>query len=205
MVNPETSDKLAEYAKIYVEMRAQKGNPVSEEEALKTMKDPLYYGALMVHQGVADGSVAGAINTTGAVITAASRVIGMKPGIKTASSFFMMVLKDQSFGYNGVLIYADCALIPNPDAATLADIAISTARSAQQLVGLTPQIAMLSFSTKGSGKHEDVDKVQEAPVLPKRKRLNCKLMGNYKRMRRSSRRLEQEKPQEVRSQAKPMS
>jgi len=162
IINPATSAQLPEYAQRYQEMRAQKGKPVSEEEALKSMQNVLYYGAMLVNQDVAAGSLAGAVNTTGAVITAAARVIGTRPGIKTASSFFVMVLQDKQFGHDGVLIYADCALVPNPDPETLAEIAIMTAHSAERIVGLVPKVAMLSFSTKGSAQHDLVDKVKEA-------------------------------------------
>lgn len=170
IINPETSEKLGEYAKIYGDMRAKRGKPVSEEDALKLMQDPLYYGAMMVHQGEAEGSLAGAVHATGAVITAAARVIGTKPGIKTASSFFIMILKDRQFGHAGMLVFADCALIPDPDAETLADIAVATAASAKSIItGLVPRVAMLSFSTKGSAEHELVDKVQEATRIAKEK------------------------------------
>jgi phosphate acetyltransferase len=169
IINPEKSGKLREFVKIYMDMRAQKGKPVSEQEALESLKNPLYYGAMLVKLGEAHGSLAGAFNTTGAVITAAARIIGTKPGIKNASSFFIMVLKDKTFGQDGVLIYADCALIPNPDAETMADIAITTAHSARQLVGIDPKIAMLSFSTKGSSKDPLVDKVQQATELVKQR------------------------------------
>ena len=169
IVNPESADKLEEYTKIFCDMRAKKGKPISDEDALKIMKDPLYYGAMMVRQGEAAGSLAGAVNSTGAVITAAARVIGTKPGIKTASSFFIMILDDDKFGHEGILVYADCALIPNPDAETLADIALATADSAKRIVGLDPKVAMLSFSTKGSAKHELVDKVCEATRIAKEK------------------------------------
>ena len=131
----------------------------------------------MVRQGEAAGSLAGAINTTGAVVSAAARVIGTKPGIKTASSFFIMILKDKNFGHDGILIYADCALIPNPDAKTLADIAITTAHSAQQIIGLEPKIAMLSFSTKGSAKHELVYKVREATRITREKAPELQIDG----------------------------
>jgi len=178
VVNPETSPQLAEYIKIYSEMRASKGKPVSEEEAVKTMKNVLYYGAMMVHLGEAAGSLAGAVNETGNVISAAARVIGTKPGIKTASSFFIMILKDKAFGHDGILVYADCALLPNPDAATLADIAISTAASAKNLItGFDPKIAMLSFSTKGSAKDPLVDKVVQATEIAKQKAPQLQIDG----------------------------
>ena len=176
-IDPETAAELDLYVQTYSDMRAQRGKPVSAEEAVNTMKNPLYFGAMMVHLGAAAGSLAGAVNTTGNVISAAARVIGTKPGIKTASSFFIMVLKDKNFGHNGVLIYADCALLPNPDAATLADIALATAESARKIVGLEPKIAMLSFSTKGSAEHELVDKVREATRIAKEKAPHLQIDG----------------------------
>ncbi len=170
IINPVTAENVQEYAKIYSDTRAEKGKPISDEDALKLFQDPLYYGAMMVNQGKAEGTLAGAIHATGAVITAAARVIGTKPGIKTASSFFIMILKDQQFGHEGMLVFADCALIPNPDAATLADIAVATATSAKSIIpGLDPRVAMLSFSTKGSAKDPLVDKVEEATRLAKEK------------------------------------
>ena len=169
IINPEKADKLDEYAKVYFDMRAAKGKPISEEEALATLKDPLYYGAMMVRQSEADGSLAGAVNTSGRVIAAAARVIGTKPGIKLASSFFLMALPDESFGEKGLLFYADSGMVINPTAEELADIAITTAQSAKSLCGIEPRIAMLSFSTKGSAKHELVDKVCEATRLAQEK------------------------------------
>ncbi|MCP4403895.1 MAG: phosphate acetyltransferase [bacterium] len=178
VINPENADKLEEYAKIYFDMRAAKGKAISEEEALATLKQPLYYGAMMVRQGEAAGSLAGAVNSTGKVISAAARVIGTKPGIKTASSFFIMILDEPTFGHEGVLIYADCALLPDPDAETLADIAITTAASAKNIVpGLDPKVAMLSFSTKGSAEHELVDKVCEATKIAREKAPDLQLDG----------------------------
>ena len=167
IVNPETAENCEEYANIYLEKRAVRGKPVTAEKAMNTMKNPLYYGAMMVEQGEVDGSVAGAVNTSGDVIAAAARVIGTKPGTTLASSFFLMILDDTSFGHEGVLVYADCGLVPDPDAEQLANIAITTAHSAQKLVGLDPCVAMLSFSTKGSARHELVNKVREATRLAK--------------------------------------
>ncbi|PID56754.1 phosphate acetyltransferase [candidate division KSB3 bacterium] len=178
VVNPESADHLDEYAKIYFDMRAAKGKAISEDEALATLKDPLYYGAMMVRQGEAAGSLAGAVNATGKVISAAARVIGTKPGIKTASSFFVMIMDKPDFGHEGALIYADCALLPNPDAETLADIAITTAASAKNLIpGFDPKVAMLSFSTKGSADHELVDKVCDATKIAREKAPDLPLDG----------------------------
>lgn len=167
IVNPETAEKLEEYAGIYAEKRRIRGKPVTQEKAGTIMKNSLYYGAMMVEQGDVAGSVAGAVNTTSRVVTAAARVIGTKPGTKSASSFSLMILHDKHFGHEGILVYADCGLVPNPDAEELANIAITTAHSAQKLVGLEPCVAMLSFSTKGSARHELVDKVREATRLAK--------------------------------------
>ncbi len=178
VINPETSAKLGEYAETYSKMRTERGKPISEDDAINTLKNPLYYGAMMVHLGEAAGSLAGAVNSTGKVISAAARVIGTTPGIKTASSFFIMILDNKTFGHDGILIYADCALLPNPDAETLADIAITTAASAKSIItGIEPKVAMLSFSTKGSADHELVDKVRDATRIAQEKAPNLQLDG----------------------------
>ncbi|PIE35717.1 phosphate acetyltransferase [candidate division KSB3 bacterium] len=178
VINPETAEKLQEFAGIYQDMRAQRGKPVSDEDALATLKDPLYYGAMMVRQGDAAGSLAGAVNSTGKVISAAARVIGTKPGINTASSFFIMILDKPTFGHEGILIYADCALLPDPDAETLADIAMTTAASAKSIIsGFDPKVAMLSFSTKGSADHELVDKVRQATEIAQQKAPDLQIDG----------------------------
>ncbi|MBD3307828.1 phosphate acetyltransferase [candidate division KSB3 bacterium] len=177
IINPETSETLEDYAATYQEIRAQKGKPVSSEEALQIIKNPLYYGAMMVRQGDVAGSVAGAVNSTGSVVTAAARVIGTRPDIKSASSFFLMILKDETFGHQGILFYADCGLIPNPNPQTLAEIAITTAASARRIVDLEPKIAMLSFSSKGSAKHPHVQKVREATQIAKEKAPDLQIDG----------------------------
>jgi len=159
--NPKTSDKLERYAQEFYELRKHKG--ITQEEARKTVENHLYFGAMMVRLGEVAGGVAGSIATTGDVLRAAIQVIGVAPGMKAVSSAFVMVLKD-----GREFTFGDCAVIPNPDVEQLASIAISSANTHRKLVGSEPRVAMLSFSTKGSAKHEDADKVIAATELVKK-------------------------------------
>ncbi len=154
------------YAETLYEIRKAKG--MDMETAKKLATDPLYFGVLMVKRGEADGMVAGSINATGDVLRPALQIIKTAPGIKTVSSCFIMVLdKNSKYGENGVMVFGDCAVNPNPDASQLADIAVASANTAAAVAGISPRVAMLSYSTKGSAKGELVDKVTTALKLVK--------------------------------------
>lgn len=160
---------------IFHELRRAKG--LMADEARTLMQDPLYYGNMMVRLGKADGSVAGATNTTSHTVRAALHCIGVRPGFKLVSSFFLMALNDSSFGHDGALIYADCGVVIDPSAAELAEIAIASAESCRALLGATPRVAMLSFSTKGSASHKLVDKVVEATRTAKARAADLDIDG----------------------------
>ena len=151
IIDPETSEKCAEYAATLYELRKAKG--MTEEKAAATVKDPMYYGIMMVKAGEADGLVSGAIHSTGDMLRPALQIIKSKPGIKTVSSCFLMESPCKEYGDNGIMIFADCAVNIDPDAEALANI--------------EPRVAMLSFSTMGSAKHDQVTKVQEATRIAK--------------------------------------
>lgn len=165
IVNPEKDANMETYANLLFEIRKNKGMTI--EEARKLAKDPLYLGCLMIKNGDADGELAGASNTTGNVLRPAFQIVKTKPGISVVSGALLMFTPTPQYGENGLLVFADCAVNPNPTAPELAEIAVSTAETARNICGFEPKVAMLSFSTKGSAKHELVDKVVEATRLAK--------------------------------------
>lgn len=163
IVDP-TKDDLGEYSELLYELRKAKG--MEKEQAEKLVKNPLYLGVMLVKTGKADGMVAGSVNSTGDTLRPALQIIKTAPGIKTVSSCFIMVLPEGcKYGENGVMVFGDCAVNIAPDAKQLASIAIASADTAKKIAGIDPKVAMLSFSTKGSAKHENVDKVVEATRL----------------------------------------
>jgi phosphate acetyltransferase len=162
LVDPARSDRLGKFSELFYTLRKHKG--ITPEEARKTMVHPLFFGAMMVREGLADGSVAGSLSTTGDVLRAGIQVIGLAENISVVSSFFLMIFPQRAYSF------ADCAVVPDPTLEQLADIAISTAENHRRLTGEEPRVAMLSFSTKGSASHPLVEKVQKATELFRKKR-----------------------------------
>lgn len=174
--NPEDASFTEKYAELFKELRKKKG--VSIEEARKTVKNALYLGCLMIKAGDADCMVAGALSPTSHVLRAAFQVLKTKPGISVVSGAFIMLLPEGcQFGENGMLIFADCAVVPDPTKEELAQIAVATAKTTRDIAGLDPVIAMLSFSTRGSASHEKVDKVREAMELAREMAPELKIDG----------------------------
>lgn len=165
IVDPKNHEKKDDYANLLVDLRKNKG--MTLEQAEKLIEDPLYLGCLMIKNGDADGEIAGAQNTTGNVLRPALQIIKTLPGISVVSGAFLLFTQTKQYGEDGILVVADCAVLPNPTAPELAQIAVATAQTTKALVGVEPRVAMLSFSTKGSASHEMVDKVVEATRLAK--------------------------------------
>jgi phosphate acetyltransferase len=174
-VDPETAKEFDEYANTYYELRKAKG--MTPEEARKVMKDTVFYGTMMVHKGAADGLVSGARHSTADTVRPALQFIKTKPGISIVSSSFIMIVPDCEYGDQGMFIFADCAVMPNPTDKELAEIAIASAETGRVLCGMEPRVALLSFSTYGSAKHELIDKVKSALAVAKEKAPGLKIDG----------------------------
>ena len=167
LIDPTDSPKAAEYAEELYELRKAKG--VTPEDAAALVADPMYYGIMMVKTGDADGLVSGAVHSTGDMLRPALQLIKTKPGRKVVSSSFLMECPNRSLGEDGLMVYADCVVMPCPTAEELAEIAVTSAETARTLCGFEePRVALLSFSTKGSAKHELVTKVREAAEMAKK-------------------------------------
>lgn len=160
IINPLTDPDFEHYANGFYELRKAKG--MTPEKACETIKNTLFYACMMIKEGKADGMVSGAINTTGNTLRPGLQIIKMAKGINTISSCFIMEIPNKEYGDNGLMLFGDCAININPNPDELASIAIATANTAKTLLGMDPKVAMLSFSTKGSAKHENVDKVTAA-------------------------------------------
>ncbi|MGD0589416.1 MAG: phosphate acetyltransferase [Bacteroidota bacterium] len=169
IVDPEKSKKLNEFVQTYFNLRKAKG--IQQEQAQAAMRQPLFFGAMMVREGLADGSVAGSLSTTGDVLRAGIQIVGLPEGITVVSSFFLMIFPKTIYSF------ADCAVVPDPTSEQLADIAISTAENHRKLTGEEPRVALLSFSTKGSASHVLVEKVQKATLLVKQKKADLVVDG----------------------------
>ena len=165
VINPKDHPKKQEYTELLYEIRKSKG--MTMEKASELVEDPLYLGTLMIKAGDADGEVAGAANSTGDVLRPAFQIVKTLPGISIVSGAFIMMLQDHSFGEDGVIVFADGAVHPDPDEKQLAEIAVATAGTTRSILGFEPRIAMMSFSTKGSANHPMVDKVVNATKLAK--------------------------------------
>ena len=176
LIDPATSPKREEYAQLLFELRKKKGMTI--EQAREKVLDPLYYGCLIIKSGEADGQISGALSTTGDTLRPALQIIKCAPGITCVSGAMLMITQTPQFGEDGVLVVGDVAVTPMPDAQQLAQIAVCTAQTAKSVAGFAdPRIAMLSFSTKGSAKHEVVDKVLEATKIAKEMAPELKIDG----------------------------
>ena len=175
IIDPLNNPKEEEYVAMLVEIRKSKGLTV--EKARELLKDPLYLAVMMIKNGDADGEVAGADNATGDVLRPAFQIVKTKPGISVVSGAFFMILPDKNYGEDGIMVFADCAVHPNPTARELAEIAVATGETTRSIAGFEPRIALLSFSTKRSAKHDMVDKVVEATRLAQEMAPDLKIDG----------------------------
>jgi phosphate acetyltransferase len=175
LVDPMKSEKREAYANMMTELR--KSNGLTKDAALKLLEDPLYFATVMIKYGDADGEVAGADNATGDVLRPAFQYVKTLPGISVVSGAFLMFLQDKEFGENGLMVFADCAVHPNPTDRELAEITVATAKTTRSIAGIEPRIAMLSFSTKGSASHEMVDKVVSATRIAREMDPGLKIDG----------------------------
>jgi len=175
IVDPDNNPKQQVYVDLMVELRKSKG--LTPEKATELLKNPLYLATIMIKNGDADGEVAGAENATGNVLRPAFQFVKTLPGISVVSGAFLMFLPDNTYGENGLMVFADCAVHPNPTAQELAEIAIATAKTTRAIAGFEPRVAMLSFSTKGSAEHEMVEKVRTATELAKQMDPTLKIDG----------------------------
>lgn len=173
--DPETSERTPLFAKEFYELRKNKG--MTLEKAEKIVRDPLYYGTMMVKLGYVDGMVSGAVHTTGDLLRPGLQIVKTAPGVSVVSSFFIMMVPDCKYGEEGLLVFSDCAVNPNPNAEQLASIAIATAETAKKLCSIEPKVAMLSFSTMGSADHELVEKVRKATEIAKERRPDLLIDG----------------------------
>ena len=175
LLDPTASDLFDKFVADFVKIRQKKN--ISKEKAIQTLSNPLYFGAMLVRNSEADTMVAGAANTTADVIRSAVRVLGLKKAVKTVSSSFLMIIPEYMGQKDKVFLFADCGVLPDPDPEELASIAVSTAETMELLFGIEPNIALLSFSTKGSARHADVNKVTETLKILNRDFPNLKVDG----------------------------
>lgn len=175
IIDPQKSADAERYTDLLFELRKNKG--LTREQAVELVKDPLYFGCLMMKSGDADGELAGARNTTGNVLRPALQIVKTQPGISVISGAMLMFCKEKAYGEDGFLLVADVAVMPNPTAQELAQIAVCTGRTMKNMIGIEPKVAMLSFSTKGSAQHEFVDRVVEATGMAQQMAPELKIDG----------------------------